>query len=162
MPQLCAQSSQKNQSPTTVFLFNGLRAPPAGEGKLPEGTTPEKGCLCVCRAGCCLKTIPSTRIPISIPLDFQSRPGSADCHQHLLSCSAWCSRNPRLPVVRPGMRSFPRARHFTLFVVCILVSLLSGTRVCACVLGGIIVPLMIAILITGCNCHCGWKPINAL
>lgn len=28
--------------------------------------------------------------------------------------------------------------------------------------GGIIVPLMIAILITGCNCHCGWKPINAL
>lgn len=26
------------------------------------------------------------------------------------------------------MRSFPRARHFTLFVVCILESLLSGTR----------------------------------
>lgn len=34
------------------------------------------------------------------------------------------------------MRSFPRARHFTLFVVCILESLLSGTRVRARVLGG--------------------------
>lgn len=83
------------------------------------------------------------------------------CRQHLLSQSIWktsCLVRGRgqAPFPEPGI-------HFTLFIVCISESLLSGTRVHACVWrGGIIVPLMIAILITGCNCHCGWKPINAL